>query len=81
MRCYKRTEWGVCKQEALEGFTFCGYHERRRQDGLPGDQFYEELVAKGLVEPTDHWMTAPEVKAMFDGRKHGDGRRLDQWTK
>jgi len=82
MRCYKRTEWGVCAQQALDGFSMCGYHLRRRSNKeLREDRFYHEKVALGLIEPTDHWLTAAEARALFGGRRHGDGRRLDQWTK
>lgn len=81
MRCRKRNEWGQCKQKTLEGFNLCGYHQRRKLDGGDGDRYYDEKVTKGLVEPTDHWMTVPEAKALFDDRRHGDGRRLDHWVK
>jgi hypothetical protein len=80
VRCYKTNEWGRCEQRSVAGYTFCGFHERRRQDGLPADRFYDEMVTKGFIEPTDHWMTPSETKAMFDGRRRGDGRRLDQWV-
>lgn len=45
------------------------------------DPYYEEKVFKGLIEPSDNWMSEVEVRALFSGRAKGDGRRIDHWTK
>lgn len=81
MRCKKRSrQHGRCRQDArFEGL--CGYHLRRRDHQGHVDQYYEGKVFKGLVEPTDHYMSETEVRALFEGRTKNDGRRIDHWTR
>lgn len=81
MRCKRRhREHGRCHQDArFEGL--CGYHLRRREGGGRVDPYYEKKVVLGLVEPTDHYMTETEVRALFEGRTKNDGRRIDHWTR
>lgn len=80
MRCKRRHKvHGRCQQDArFEGL--CGYH-LRRLDGGRVDPYYEAKVVRGLVEPTDHYMTETEVRALFEGRTKNDGRRIDHWTR
>lgn len=77
----KSPEHGRCQQPVFRD-ELCGYHLRRSLNpAAPVDRFYERKVFHGLIEPTDHWMSQVEVRALFSGRPKGDGRRIDHWTK
>lgn len=81
MRCLADTPWGQCQQLSFRE-DLCGYHFQVTQDPtFRVDRFYHEKVAKGLVEPTFHWMSSTEVEALFKGRPRHDGRRLDLWAR
>lgn len=79
--CCEETRWGRCQQAPLLNFDRCGYHVRRMQSGGRRDDYYEEKVVLGLVQPTDHWMSEVEARTLFVGRARNDGRRLDHWTR
>ena len=77
--CKKKTEWGRCKQPALEDDTRCSAHRFWEDAGVTPDRYYHEKIAKGLTTPTWDWMTDAEGNAVINGRYRGDGRRIDQY--
>jgi hypothetical protein len=80
--CRKKTPYGKCESMKMDSYSWCGYHTRRELDPESrSDSYYEQKVVAGLVTPTDHWMTDIEDDALFRGRTHNDGRRLDHWAR
>lgn len=83
-QCKTKTPWGRCGQPPYDPYEHCGYHLRRivdSQNVLHSDSYYEQKVVAGLIEPTDHWLSKVEDDALFRGRAHNDGRRLDHWAR
>jgi hypothetical protein len=42
--------------------------------------YYHDKCAADLLSPVDTYLTPTEIKAMLNGRSHGDGRRLDHYV-
>ena len=78
----KHKELGRCRQQRAEGRVYCPVHHRMDIDpNYRVAVFYHEKIILGLTTPTDVYMTATEVDALFRGRARNDGRRLDHYTR
>jgi hypothetical protein len=79
-RCSKRTEWGRCAQRADEDHKWCRWHRRFEHRTRLPDRYWHEKLVRGLITPTDSWMSPAELEAVLNGRYRGDGRRIDDYV-
>lgn len=83
MRCSKRKGRQRCKQPAaLNGL--CMHHAtlvylEQAGEEVRRDEYYEAKVMAGMLEPTSE-LDEAELNALMHGKRHGDGRRLDEWV-
>lgn len=78
---YVHARLGQCQQPGKGAYALCTYHQRAQDDTFRHDEYYHEKIVRGLLSPTEDYMTETEVTTLFRGRARHDGRRLDQWTK
>lgn len=76
MRCNEKTEHGPCQQDSQGP---CSYHAQYRTPGFYVDRFYHRKVVAGQATLTDT-LTEAQVRLLFRGKEHKDGRAADQWV-
>ena len=47
---------------------------------VTGDDYYDDKLARGLIEPIDEVLTPTELGWLMSGRFHGDGRRGEAYV-
>jgi hypothetical protein len=73
-RCLQETETDLCPFHEL--------HQELKELGeeVYVDRYYEEKVMDGILSPATVELRLAELRAMFFGRRHRDGRRLDDYV-
>lgn len=72
--CEFISPWGRCRQTA---HSLCWYHAEPKDRH---DPYYHEKVVKGLVGNVAAELRDTDLEAMWRPRRHGDGRRSDQYV-
>lgn len=79
--CEADSDWGPCQQPVQDPTMHCAYHWHKLSNpSAKTDRYYEQKIVRGLVQPTDNYLSATEIQAMFKSVPKGDGRRLDAYT-